>query len=225
MNLWRKTRTEVAGAWRSVRYDMGQRPAEPAAGDDVTSTGMSTFAGVVDQATGSPRRLVTVSAFGALAVAGAAGTYFAVAGGLGALLTETPAAAQSNPLAAAAPPAGDASTAGMGQGRSTVSRPEAPAAPALAATPVASAAASAAVPSRVLPRAARIPPERRKPPAPAPCECPAPPVPTPTEPSGSPSASPSPSPSPSESASPSASVSPSASASVEALMRRSHRRD
>src|SRR5690349_6084731 len=157
MNLWGKTRTEVAGAWRSVRYDMGQRPPEPAAGDDVTSTGMSTFAGAVDQATGSPRRLVTVSVFGALAVAGAAGTYFAVAGGLGALLTETPAAAQSHPLAAAPPPAGG-SLEGLGQGPAPVSRPEAPAGAAPAATPVASAATPAAVPTRVLSRAARVTP-------------------------------------------------------------------
>jgi hypothetical protein len=212
----------MAGAWRSVRYDMGQRPAEPAAGDDVTSTGMSTFAGAVDQATGSPRRLVAVSAFGALAVAGAAGTYFAVAGGLGALLTETPAAAQPNPLVAAAPPAGGTSTAGMGQGRTSINHPEAAAAGPPAATPVASPATPAAVPGRVLPRTARVAPERAGPPAPRPCECPAPPVPTPTQPSTSPSASPSASPSPSESASPSPSESPSASESAEAVMRRSH---
>ena len=125
MNMWRRTRTEMAGAWRSVRYDMGQRPAEPSAGPDVTSTGMSTFGGAVGPATGSPRRLVTVSAFGVLAAVGAAGTYFAVAGGLGALLTEKPAAAQPNPLVAAAPPAGDTSTASMGQG--PASRPDVPA--------------------------------------------------------------------------------------------------
>jgi hypothetical protein len=218
MNMWRRTRTEMAGAWRSVRYDMGQRPAEPSAGPDVTSTGMSTFGGAVGPATGSPRRLVTVSAFGVLAAAGAAGTYFAVAGGLGALLTEKPAAAQPNPLAAAAPPAGDTSTASIGLG--PASRPDAPAP---AATPVATAAAPAAVPSRVLPHGARVAPERAKPAAPRPCACPAPPVPTPTDPV-SPSASPSPSPSPSESASPSPSASPSVSESAEAVMRRSHRR-
>lgn len=50
MNLWRKTRSEVAGAWRSVRYDLGRRPAPPAPPAtepaDVTSTGMSTFGGM-----------------------------------------------------------------------------------------------------------------------------------------------------------------------------------
>ncbi|HEY7273833.1 MAG TPA: hypothetical protein VH502_13960 [Actinoplanes sp.] len=222
--MWRKTRTEVAGAWRSVRYDMGRRPAEPSAEPDVTSTGMSTFGGAVGEATGSPRRLVTVSAFGVLVMAGAAGTYFAVAGGLGALLTEQPAAAQPNPLAAA-PPAGDPSAAGIGHGPAAADHPDAPAGTVPAATPVATAATPAAVPSRVLPRATRVAPERANPPAPRPCACPAPPVPTPTDPV-SPSAAPSPSPSPSESASPSPSPSPSASSaseSAEAMMRRSHR--
>jgi hypothetical protein len=225
MSLWRRTRTEVAGAWRSVRYDMGRRPPEPAVGPDVTSTGMSTFAGAVDQATGAPRRLVIVSAFGVLAVAGAAGTYIAVAGGFGALLTEKPAAAQPYPLTAAAPPAGDTSNAGLGQGPATVSRPDAVAAAAPPAVPVASAATAAtpaAVPGPMLPRAPRVTAERAKPPAPRPCACPAPPVPTPTQPSPSPSASPTPSASPSEPAGPSASATPSASGSAEALQRRSH---
>jgi hypothetical protein len=223
MNMWRRTRTEVAGAWRSVRYDMGRRPAEPSAEPDVTSTGMSTFGGAVGEATGSPRRLVTASAFGVLLMAGVAGTYFAVAGGLGALLTEKPAAAQPNPLAVAGPPAGDASTAGIGHGPVSAGHPDAPAAAAPAATPEATAATPAAVPSRVLPRAAHVAPERAKPPAPRPCACPAPPVPTPTDPVSL-SASPSPSPSASESASPSPSASPSASESAEAMMRRSHHR-
>ena len=46
MSLWRRTSTEMAGAWRSLRYDMGRRPSEPpAGGPDVTSTGMCTFGG------------------------------------------------------------------------------------------------------------------------------------------------------------------------------------
>jgi hypothetical protein len=221
MNLWRRTRTELAGAWRSVRYDMGHRPAEPAEGPDVTSTGMSTFAGAAPIPE-QRRRLVAVSAFGVLAVAGAAGAYFVVDGGL---VAGKPAEAQPYPLAAAAPPADDSSTAGMGQGPASVGRPAADAANAPAVDPVASVAAPAPLPSRGLPRVSRVTPERAKPPAPQPCACPTSPVPTPTQPSESPSASPSPSPSPSESPSPSASASPSTSASAEALMRRSYRRD
>ena len=220
MNLWRRTRTEVAGAWRSVRYDIGRRPPEPAPGPEVTSTAMNTFAGAVDQATGAPRRLVTVSAFGVLAVAGATGTYVAVAGGLGTLLTEKSAAAQPYPLATTAPPRAGTSNAGLGQGPATVGRPDAPAT-VLSTTPP-TLRAPAAVPGRALPPAARVTPEQVKPPARRPCACPAPPVPTPTQPSTSPSATPSPSASPSESASPSASASPSTSGSAEVLMRRSH---
>jgi hypothetical protein len=201
---------------------MGRRPAEPADGPDVTSTGMSTFA--VPVPGHGRRRLVAVSAFGALAVAGAAGAYFAVDGGLASVVTGKPAEVQQYPLAAAVPPAGDTSTAGMGRGPVSGGRPAAAGADAPAADPVASVAAPAPAPSRVLPRAARTTPERTKPPAVQPCACPAPPVPTPTQPSESPNASPSPSPSPSESASPSASASPSTSASAEALMRRSHSR-
>ena len=229
MNLWRITRTEVAGAWRSMRYDMGRRPAEPPAGDagpDVTSTGMSTFAVAVDNATGAPRRLVAVSAFGLLAVTGAAGTYFAMAGGLGSLLSEKPAEPRPYPLAAAAPPAAGsaaASTAGLGRGPAIDTGPAAPAPPA-AGPVVAAAATPAAVPGRTLPRSPRVMPERAKPVPPRPCACPAPPVPTPTEPDPSPSASQSPSVSPSEPGSPSASASPSASGSAEALMRRSQSR-
>jgi hypothetical protein len=220
MNLWRRTRTELAGAWRSARYDMGRRPAEPADGPDVTSTGMSTFA--VPAPGHGRRRLVAASAFGALAVAGAAGAYLAVDGGLASVVTGKPAEAQQYPLAAAVPPAGDTSTAGMGRGPVSGGRSAAAAADAPAADPIASVAAPA--PARVLPRAARTAPERVTQPAVQPCPCPAPPVPTPTQPSPPPSAPPSPSPSPSESASPSASASPSTSASAEALMRRSHSR-
>src|SRR4051812_40192462 len=110
MSLWRRTRTEVAGAWRSVRYDFGRRPSEPAAeGPDVTSTGMSTFGGrpLDEPPAGSgerrhpPRRAVAVTAFGLLTVAGAAGAYFAVVNGLGSVLSETPAAADTFPPAPA----------------------------------------------------------------------------------------------------------------------------
>jgi hypothetical protein len=129
MNLWRTTRTEVAGAWRSLRYDMSRREPGPEpeviAQPDVTSTGMSTFGGPVDELrTGyqefgrPPRRMVAVSVFALLTLAGAAGSYFAVVNGLGALLRERPPAPQAYPMAAAAPPAGAGAgaTAGIGHG-------------------------------------------------------------------------------------------------------------
>jgi hypothetical protein len=241
MSLWRRTRNEMAGAWRSLRYDMGRRDDEmvvcAAPVPDVTSTGMSTFGGPAaaelreeyDEFTRPPRRLVAVSAFGVLAVVGAAGSYFAVVNGLGALLGDGSAAPQPYPLAAAAPTgAAEAdSIAGMGRG-TTVVRP----APATTADPVPPAGPAGATTTLRTPARSgqhpATPAEPGLPPEPD-CDCLTPPVPTPTAyPSASPSDSASPSPSPSESASPSpsdtASAEPSASASTEQVRhtRRSH---
>ncbi|HET6531081.1 MAG TPA: hypothetical protein VFH03_10780, partial [Actinoplanes sp.] len=104
MTLWRRTRTEMAGAWRSLRYDLGRRPEPlPARGrepePDVTSTGMSTFGGVTgSSAPAYPpaqpgyreparpgRALTAVGAVLTLAVVGVAGSYLAVVTGLGGL--------------------------------------------------------------------------------------------------------------------------------------------
>ncbi|HEX5199578.1 MAG TPA: hypothetical protein VFW27_06510, partial [Actinoplanes sp.] len=113
MSLLRRVRAEVSGALRSVRYDMGRRPVEPpAGGPDVTSTGMNTFGGPLRldddpsmPSTGpathrrprAPRQAAAVSALAALTVLGAAGVYLAVVNGLGSLLTETPASADTFP--------------------------------------------------------------------------------------------------------------------------------
>ncbi|MFI5933329.1 hypothetical protein [Actinoplanes sp. NPDC051494] len=137
MTLWRRTRNEVAGAWRSVRYDLGRpEPAE----ENVTSAGLSTFGGTgTFGATGTlggtgtfpstrpfkpaharpapvrrPRRVVAVTAFGALAVAGATGSYLVVADGAGALGGDG-VAGEPYPLAAAAP-GRDLSNEGFGRG-------------------------------------------------------------------------------------------------------------
>ena len=97
----------MAGAWRSLRYDMGRRPSEPpAGGPDVTSTGMNTFGGTqwdfarsrprCRSPAGRPRRAggpLLVSAFGLLTVLGAAGAYLVVVNGLVPLRGQTPAAA------------------------------------------------------------------------------------------------------------------------------------
>jgi len=217
MNPWRRTRSELAGAWRSVRYDLGKRPDaglpyddhDPVA--DVTSTGMSTFGGPlagepytgydVDHARRPPRRVAAAGAFGALAVVGAAGSYFAVVNGLGSLLTQTPAGAEPYPLAVAAPPEQEAdSTAGMGRGSARSFEEPKPATVLVVPTTAATTTPPpAAVARQVTARTTATPPRRTATPAaPAPpvCDCMTPPVPTPTAPSPTPSPSDSPSASP-----------------------------
>jgi hypothetical protein len=231
MNPWRRTRSELAGAWRSVQYDLDRRPGTGPAGadqkleQDVTSTGMSTFGVPVADEPGSgfepvyqraPRRVAAVGAFGVLAVVGAAGSYFAVVNGLGSLLAEKPAGAEPYPLAA--PVAGAAATAGMGRGSARL-----PAAETAGAAPTTGAPSVLVVPPTVAaqvqarprtPHGTVGPPRRTDAPAPVVpgCDCMTPPVPTPTVPTPTPSPtdSPSASPSPTDtgSASPSESVDP-----------------
>ncbi|MEV6599405.1 hypothetical protein AB0M36_21490 [Actinoplanes sp. NPDC051346] len=222
MTLWRRTRTEVAGAWRSLRYDLGRRDPEgsdpgeapvgpgahPAAFQDVTATGFSTFggAGVTgglrtsygDEHARGPRRLVAVTAFGVLAVAGATGSYFAVVNGLGSLLDEQ--GAEPYPLAAAAPGGdrGADSNEGLGRGSEPGAAPAPEVTggtirvlpnPAATGAPTAAPPVAAARPRRT--SAAGADPATR----PTPCDCLTPPVPTPT---AAPTAhNPSPTPSPS----------------------------
>jgi hypothetical protein len=100
MSLLRRIRAELAGACRSVRYDLGRRPvAVSAHGPDVTSTGMNTFGGCDfdEPSPRSPRRAAAVTALGILTVMGAAGAYLAVVNGLGSLMRETPASADTFP--------------------------------------------------------------------------------------------------------------------------------
>ncbi|MEU4221916.1 hypothetical protein AB0F10_42060, partial [Actinoplanes sp. NPDC026623] len=169
MTLWRRARNEVAGAWRSVRYDLGRpdpdaekagpAPAGEVRYEDVTSTGMSTFGGFGatgglrttygDELVPRPRRLAAVAAFGALAVAGAAGGYFAVVTGIDALVGDKPAGAEPYPLAAQAPggSGGDQSNSGLGRG--TVFVPDMPApAPAATAHTIRTLPATAGAPAR-----------------------------------------------------------------------------
>ena len=229
MNPWRKTRSELAGAWRSVQYDLGRRPNVEDCGPvaDVTSTGLSTFGGpfAVDASTGyhlrgerrPPRRMVAVGAFGVLAVAGAAGSYFAVVNGLGSLFADEPAGPEPYPLAAAAPPAAEAaSTAGLGRG---TARPAGPPAPptVLVVTSTAGTTVTTSTPTQTPARVTVARPRRTAtPPAPAPpsCDCLTPPVPTPTAPTAPPSptdsASASAEPSETEATNPAESVEPSA---------------
>ena len=193
MSLWRRTRSELTGAWRSFRYDLGRRPAEPpaAAGPDVTSTGMSTFGGqtgldepvshVPRDGRRPPRRAVAVSAFGLLTVVGAAGAYLAVVNGLGSLLNEETAAAGTLPPTPAA-----TSESGIGSGPAS-RRPHARKLPAPAHAPTtAGILARATVPG--LTRATATPPTRPAGPTRTKkavdreCHCAGPPVPTPAAP-------------------------------------------
>ena len=119
MSLWRRARTEVAAAWRSVRHDLG-RPgpnARPGAWlPQVTPPG-----GAGEQFVPAPRRLVAVSAFGVLAVAGAAGSYFAVINVIDSLAGDRTAGAEPYPLAAETPgrTQGDQANTGLGRGTAT----------------------------------------------------------------------------------------------------------
>jgi hypothetical protein len=224
MSLLRKIRTEVAGTWRSLRYDFGRRPVEPpAGGPDVTSTGMSTFAvPAVTAYTDSqvvarrPRRALTAGVFGVLTVAGAAAAYLGVVNGLGSLTQERPAAAETLPARPAA-----TSKAQVGEGPS----PSRVLPPTTAGSTIAPAAVGAGVvvvgpgqaPQPGVTRQPKPPAVANKPADPTnhDCDCGNPPVPTPTAPqaptptpsSASPSAE---EPSPSESsAAPDASGEPS----------------
>ncbi|WP_433726562.1 hypothetical protein ACQP2Y_09845 [Actinoplanes sp. CA-051413] len=248
MTMWRKARTEVAGAWRSVRYDLGRpepdadgpaadRPAggtavRPGAGHpDVTSTGFSTFGGAGltgglrtsygEQLVPRPRRIAAVSAFGVLAVAGAAGSYFAVVNGIGALVGEKPAGAEPYPLAAEAPRGseGDLSNSGLGRGTAYAPGGRPPAAATTTAEPVpgsirvlptTAGGKAPLAPPAVAPVAPRTTAAGKPETRPTDC-CLSPPVPTPTAPvptPHSPSATPSPSSSPDGSDSPAPSESP-----------------
>ncbi|GAA3340361.1 hypothetical protein GCM10020358_27680 [Amorphoplanes nipponensis] len=215
MTMWRKARTEVAGAWRSVRYDLA-RPERGggvpvvrrgAGHPDVTSTGYGTFGGTglngaprtsYGELVTRPRRLAAASAFGVLAVAGAAGSYFAVVNGMGTLV-DKPAGVEPYPLAAAAPgeAAGELSNSGLGRGTANAGGRPAPAAPVAApAQPVpgtirvlpttAGVTSPAGTPARaVVPRPPRSPAATKPSTRPAEC-CLTPPVPTPAPPAPTP---------------------------------------
>lgn len=237
MRVWRRTRTEMAGAWRSLRYDMGRRPSDPpAGGPDVTSTGMSTFGGTSwDFRAGpeptempiagrmprprrrGPRRAVTVSAFGLLTVAGAAGAYLVVVNGLVPLREQGPAAAATVPPAATAeaalgPAVRPATRVAKAPRTGTAIEPRRVTAPGrtLALPP----APPDASPLRTT--------KGRRPPTPE-CACGNPPVPTPTAPASSPSPTPSAPAEPSATASGSSEPTGNPSESVEA--RNSHDSD
>jgi hypothetical protein len=245
MSLLRKARTELTGAVRSVRYDLGRRPVEPpAGGPDITSTGMSTFGGhlfEVQEQTPAPvrrgrRKAAAVTGLGVLTVVGAAGVYLGVVNGLGSVLNETPAAAGTF-----SPPPAVTETftpnTGIGRGPAPEAPRTTPAEPGATVDPVTAGAPGAgpidpagpadpATTQNASPIRTTIPTKRE-------CACGSPPVPTPTAPatttSTSPSAGPSSSTSPSGSGDPSPSEtsatpseSPEPSDSAQARHRRRH---
>jgi len=203
MSLLRRTRSEMAGAWRSVRYDMGRRPVEPpAGGPDVTSTGMSTFGGhVVEEFDApragtpvrAPRRAAAVTAFGMLTVLGAAGAYLGVVNGLGSLLHESQAAAETVPPR---PVVTSTFTPNAGIGRGPAKR-KAPAPDGTTAVPD-----PATTEPPPLTTARNVSPIRTVKPTNPNCGCNHPPVPTPTAPASGPSPTPSAGPYPSGSGDP-----------------------
>lgn len=173
MSLWRRTRTEAAGVWRSLRYDLGRRPSEPPGdGPDVTSTGMNTFGGQPVEPAPAPRgRALAVSAFGLLTVAGATGAYLAVANGLVPLLDESPAAAGTLPATSATANSGIGAGPAPHKARTTEKRAKPEQQPAAAFTRSGETTATAH----------HAPPRTTKPIKPK-CPCGTPPAPTPTAP-------------------------------------------
>ncbi|MDQ7911436.1 hypothetical protein RB614_43810 [Phytohabitans sp. ZYX-F-186] len=157
----RNVRRELSGAWRSLRYDLSRRSARRL--DEATTE-------VIYPDYEPPRRprriVLTATTFGALSLAGAAGTYFAVVNGLSALASED--TAPPNRLPAVA-----------GQAAS-------PGPTARGVAPVPSPTPSRGVPVRATPSPTGRGALGRatvRPPTPSPsCACVTPPVPTPTSP-------------------------------------------
>jgi hypothetical protein len=207
MSLWRIARDEVAGAWRSLRYDLRRRSDADIRTDAAGGLLDDAFRDD-DEFDRPPRRMVAVSAFSLLAVIGAAGSYFAVVNGLGSLLTEPsgtdtyPLAAEAGPLPVTTERQGPTSRLGYG---STIAPSPAP-----QVAPVRRKRAHPAPEATAEPSGSVTRPTRTVTATPSPCRC-SPPAPVPTFPDGDPTTSPSPTPSASVSPSVSAGPSPSAS--------------
>jgi hypothetical protein len=191
-----------------MRYDLGQRPAEPpAGGPDVTSTGMNTFggpgcdfgseaiempvAGRPPEPRQPPRRVTLMSAFGLLTVLGAAGAYLVVVNGLIPLGDDQPAVAGT--FSAVAPAdSGLGPSTPLPRRHATISPPATGARTATGAHPATGAGQRLAVPvAPAAPRPTGARPIRTAKSAKPECVCDLPPVPTPTAPATAPSPTPS----------------------------------
>jgi hypothetical protein len=202
-------RGELAGAWRSVRYDLRGRPADRPDGPDVTSTGLSTFPGSLmewrtvapETDARPPRRFVAITVLCLIALVGAIGSYILVTRGLAAASTDRPEAASTPPPAAVTADGTPAGSPTEGPAESPVKRPvkrpvETPVDTPVDAGPTAAMGAKdrhrgaagrpATTPARPGHGTTARKPAARRPPAPTPeCDCVAPPVPTPTAPAPS----------------------------------------
>jgi hypothetical protein len=197
MTGWRRARTEVAGAWRSLRYDVDRLIADRAAGRDSPRAVMG------DGFRRSPRRMLAVAAFSVFAIVGAVGCYVTVVNGLGPLLAQESAETEPYPQVTTTPRRPVPSTHLGAAPAKRATRAKAPVKPAV---PAARATAKRAVPARTTrPRIHRAPPHPSTPRTkstpqtkltPAPKKSAAAPPTQPAEPT--PSASPSPQPSISE---------------------------
>ncbi|SDT64088.1 hypothetical protein SAMN04489716_5106 [Actinoplanes derwentensis] len=208
MSLWDSVRDEVAGAWRSVCYDL-ERPSAVDADPrpDVTCTGMNTFPGslislpIVAPETDArpPRRFVAVAAFCALAAGGAAGSYLvattAFAGRMTDPPTVTPVAAAPMPPTFENEPDRAARDTGMGAvpappriRRTVAPTPETPVTTAPPTTPPSSPTSVRASENRTE-GGLGTDDEPLPWPDTSDCDCEAPPVPTPTAPDPGPSPS------------------------------------
>jgi hypothetical protein len=213
--MWRAVWREAAGAWRSLRFDLRLRAnrrdatGELPAADD----GNSPYEAFARR----PRRALGAVTVAVLVVAGVAGTYFAVVGGLSVLVAgdEPPPGA----LPAVSRDAAPAARPPLATGRGPVT-PVTPGSPA----PGRSAPAAAPVEPPPAPEVSAAPPVPGQPgvgrsrggvpvPTPAPpCACQYPPSPPPSaspDPTPAPAPSPAPSPSPSPSPAPTPTVEPS----------------
>jgi len=89
---WDRMRREIAGLMRSVRYDMDRRTDGADGGPGSSDTWFTRPVPPREKGTlataREPRRLIAAGGVASIIVASAAGTYFAVAGGLGMLIAD-----------------------------------------------------------------------------------------------------------------------------------------
>jgi hypothetical protein len=113
--MWHTLRREMAGAWRSVRYDLDSHRAAKLAGAFTEEFEPSTHTG------SGPSRLVPLTGVALLLAGGAAGAVLAINGGLSALGTDSPPPLADRPAAAA--------TAGAAQQTAQAAAPVQPSRP------------------------------------------------------------------------------------------------
>lgn len=204
MKPWDKICREIVGIWRSVRYDIDRRADLRDGGEpDTWFTRPARERDSTLAAVREPRRLVGAAGVASIIVASAAGTYFAVAGGLGLLIADAagvPVVPQAVPMMPLAPIPQLAEKRSSHKVERTPQRPADGGVPDVAAAPPAVPGAPAGVAGPPVPLGPTTPG------MPGPAKTTPPPVhhsPVPeSTPAVTPSATPTPSPSPSASTAP-----------------------